>query len=111
MEGGGPREAYGQPAGLAQRHAAHAVHGLIHQRDDVAGVFEQRAAAFRQFHAARQAVKQRDAQLMLKHADLLTERGLTDAEPGRGLGQVRFFGHRTEVAQKPQVYGCHTQPI
>ncbi|MNT63550.1 hypothetical protein D3C72_2013760 [compost metagenome] len=71
MKRGGSREADGQPAGFAHRHAAHAVHRLVHHRDDVAGIVQQRAAAFGEFHAARQAVEQGDAQLLFQHADLL----------------------------------------
>ncbi|MNV97596.1 hypothetical protein D3C71_1927380 [compost metagenome] len=96
-------ETHRQPAGFALGYAAHPVHGLVHQRDDVARVVDQGAAAFRQFHAARQAVKERHAQFLLQHADLLAERRLADAEPGGGLGQVGFLGHGQEVAQKTQI--------
>ena len=107
VEGRRAGEAHCQPAGLAARHLAHAVHGLVHQRDDVARVRQQRAAAFGQFHAARQTVEQRHAQFLLQRADLLAERRLTDAQAFGGLGQVGFLGHRQEVAQQAQIDGCH----
>ncbi|MNT45094.1 hypothetical protein D3C72_1816550 [compost metagenome] len=96
-------EADRQPARFALRYATHPVHGLVHQRDDVARVGEQRAPAFREFHAPGQTMEQRDAQLLFQHADLLAERRLADAEPGGGLGQVGFLGHGQEVAQKTQI--------
>ena len=100
VEGRRAGEAHCQPAGLAARHLAHAVHGLVHQRDDVARVRQQRAAAFGQFHAARQTVEQRHAQFLLQRADLLAERRLTDAQAFGGLGQVGFLGHRQEVRSR-----------
>ncbi|MNT79494.1 hypothetical protein D3C72_2188300 [compost metagenome] len=56
-------------------------------------------------------MEQRDAQLRFQHADLLAEGRLADAQPGCGLGQVGFFGDGQEIAQKPQVYGCHILSI
>ena len=101
------REPHGQAARLALRHAPHAVNGLVHQGDDVARVFQQRAPAFGELHAARQPVKERHAQLRLQHADLLAERRLADAQPGRRLGQMGFLGDGQEVPQQPQINACH----
>lgn len=111
MEGRRTGETHRQPAAFSQRHAPHAIDRLVDQGQDAARVGQQGAAAFGQLHAARQPVEQRDAQLLFQHADLLAQWGLADAEPGGGLGQVGFLGHRQEIAQQTQVDGCHMNRI
>ncbi|KAG1319683.1 hypothetical protein G6F63_014615 [Rhizopus arrhizus] len=47
--------------------------------------------------------EQRRADFAFQLLDLLAERRLADAKPGRGLGQMGFLGHGQEVAQKTQI--------
>ena len=56
-------------------------------------------ACFRQFDATRLAPEQLGAECPFKLLDLLAERGLLNAKPRRGSGDVQFFGDDDKVAE------------
>lgn len=69
-----------------------------------AGAGQKYFANFRQLHAASLPLKQRHAQITLKLADLLAERGLLNTQCLCGMGNAAMFSNGYEVAQVPDIH-------
>ena len=69
---------------------------------------QQAAPGRRQFHAAGEALEQRDAQFVLERLDLGAQRRLTDVKPVGCAGQVSQLGDRREA---PELVELHRTPF
>jgi hypothetical protein len=94
----------GHRACLATRERTDAMQRLVDRCKDLAGVGEQRCPRRRQLDAPRAAHQQRPAELALKRADLRAQRGLGEAQPGCGAGEVQFLCHRDEVPELAEIH-------
>ena len=65
---------------------------------------KQGAAVGGERHAARLAIEQHHADLVLQASDRLGQRRLADAEPGGGAAHRAGFGHGGEVLDGPQIH-------
>ena len=68
-----------------------------------AGGLEQRLAGLGELDAARRAVEQRHADLLLEPGDRGAQRLLGDVHAARGAREVQLLGDGDEVAQVPQL--------
>src|SRR3954451_9931147 len=73
---------------------------------DMPGLLEQRPSGDGEHDAARRAVEQPHAELLLELADLLADRGLGDVEAIRRTAEVQLLRDRDEV---PQVTEFHAR--
>jgi hypothetical protein len=56
-------------------------------------------------------LEQGDAEPAFQLPDRLGQRGLRDAQPGRGAAKVKFVGHRQEVRQFPSLEPIHSSRL
>ena len=99
MKAGGGRQSDADLALLAARHANDGIDGPLDARKYRRRLVAQGQACFRQFDATRLAPEQLGAECPFKLLDLLAERGLLNAKPRRGSGDVQFFGDDDKVAE------------
>lgn len=66
---------------------------------------EERLARGQQAHAARGALEQRGAQLILQRENVAAERRLREVQPARGAADVALFGHRDEGLDLREAHG------
>ena len=96
-------------SGIGHRAHAHAADHLALDRaraaaqrlrgiEDLLGGGQELAARGRQHHAARDALEQRDAELVLERLDLRAHRGLADVQPLGGARQMTELGDGSEAA-------------
>ena len=93
------------PAALAHGRRARPHGGALDPAQQRARFLQKSFAGRRELHAARQAGEQFGAELLLQRVDLLTERRLLQAEPGRRARDVPLFGDGEEIAEMTQFHG------
>jgi len=89
---------------LVARHPNDGIDGPLDARKYRSRLVAQGDARFRQFDAARLAPEQLRAERSLEQLDLLAQRGLLNAEPRRGPGDVQFLGDDEKVAEEAEVH-------
>ena len=89
---------------LAARHPNDGIDGPLDARKYRCRLVAQGDARFRQFDAARLAPEQLRAKRSFEQLDLLAQRGLLNAEPRRGPGDVQFLGDDEKVAEEAEVH-------
>jgi hypothetical protein len=82
------------------------VANLIDLPDDARRPRQQKAASFRQHHAAAVAGKEFGPQFMLEKFDLTTERGLCYPQCVGGFAEASELGHATERPQLTEIHTC-----
>lgn len=94
-----------QSASAALADIARVLRSLGCVREQGLGLREKRPAGRREPHAAREALEERDAQLLLQLRDLAAESGLHDGQSRRGPPEMLQPGGGDEVAQMPHFHG------
>ncbi len=108
MKAGRGRQSDPDFALLAARHANDGIDGPLDARKYRCRLVAQGDARFRQFDATRLAPEQLRAERPFEQLDLLAQRGLLNAKPRRGAGDVQFLGDDEKVAEQAKVHRqCH----
>ena len=112
MKAGRGRQSDPDFALLAARHANDGIDGPLDARKYRCRLVAQGQARFRQFDATRLAPEQLRAERPFEQLDLLAQRGLLNAKPRRGAGDVQFLGDDEKVAEQAEVHRhIHIQNI
>jgi hypothetical protein len=82
---------------------------LILKSKNISGLLNEHGTDFGRVNAARKALKQPNAKLLLQELDLLAEGRLCDAQLFGGAREAAVIGDGNEIAQMPEfhVYPPH----
>jgi len=94
----------GQVAGLAAAGRLRCGERLVDGAQGGAGRLQQRLAGLGELDAARRALQQRHAELLLEPGDRGAQRLLGDVHAARGAREVQLLGDGDEVAQVAQLH-------
>jgi hypothetical protein len=81
------------------------VHGRVHLGEDAARVLEEGLTRGQQAHAARGALEEGGAELVLEGEDVAADRGLGEVEPARGPPHMALLGHRDKGLEVRETHG------
>jgi hypothetical protein len=77
---------------------------LILKSENISGLLNEHGTDLGRVNAARKALKQPNAKLLLQELDLLAERRLCDAELFGGMREAAVIGDGHEIAQMPEFH-------
>jgi hypothetical protein len=72
--------------------------------ENISSLINEHGTDFGRTNAARKALKQPNAKLLLQELDLLAERRLCDAELFGGMRETAVIGDGHEIAQMPEFH-------
>ena len=85
----------------------HGIGALARRIEDLLGVWDERAAFFRQAHIAFCPVKQPHSELLLEIADLPAYRRLRYAVLARGICKIEHFAHSQKTFYLVEMHSCY----